>query len=474
MDNRVKEFLEGRDTLKLGPKILELSISSICDNSCLGCWCHSPLIKRKPIKEKFLSLEKIKEIITELKELGLEEVQVSGAGEPLLHPNFWEILDFLKKKGLKTHLVTNFISIKEEELKKFFEDRTDSITISLWSSTPESYEVLHPNRTGEDFIEISRKVRLLIEERENKNLNYPKVKIYHVLNHLNADEIEEMLEHALKVGADMIEFKSIDTIPGKTDFLSYTQEDIEKIKEEMKNLKKRIDFPYSKDYNPYEIPNLKIFSDYKIRRELIDYGKYLETSFLPENFTVIFGKFDKNNPEAKQLSIKCPFGKINHRSILKEDENAFYFFYFREHCKGCKKEKECFEGNEIKEIKLPFLSLMAGGRLEREIENFSKYGSYGNEIVDKIPCYAGWLYSRIETDGSVIPCCKGHNFPVGNIFEKSFIEIWNGEKQRKFRNIGREKKKDNPIFQLIGCRKNCDNIGMNISFHGEVLKFQSD
>ncbi|NOZ63855.1 MAG: radical SAM protein [Caldiserica bacterium] len=474
MITRIKGIIEGGDIALLGPRVLELSISAVCDSSCLACWCHSPLLKdsfHETTKKRFLPLNKIEEFIGELLGLGLEEVQLSGAGEPLLHPHFWEIVEFLKDKGLKVHIITNFLSVKKKELYKFLELRVDSITISIWAGTPETYVSLHPNRCERDFSEISQKIRLLVEEREKSNLFYPKIKIYHVLTHLNADEIEEMLEHSLSVGADMLEFKAVDTIPGRTDFLSFTREDIKKIGLGIEKLKNRIDFPYPEAYDPYEAPHLQIFSDYSLRREIVDYGRYLKKAFLPREFTLILDKSNPTTAVNEYVKLHCPEGKGNHRSILKESpEQAFYFFYFREYCKDCKRVKKCFAGEEIKEVKLSYLSFMGGGRLERELESFSQHGNYGTEVVDKIPCYAGWLYLRIETDGSVIPCCKGHKFPVGNIFKKSFQEIWNGEKERKFRSMGKELVKSSPLFQLIGCRKGCDNIGMNVSFHAEVLK----
>ncbi len=53
-------------------------------------------------------------------------------------------------------------------------------------------------------------------------------------------------------------------------------------------------------------------------------------------------------------------------------------------------------------------------------------------IYDVIPCYYGWLSARIEVDGLVYPCCGCYE-PLGNIHEKEFHEIWNGEAYRNFR-----------------------------------------
>ncbi|HEX68453.1 MAG TPA: radical SAM/SPASM domain-containing protein [bacterium] len=472
MNRRVKEFLEGKEILSLGPRILELSITTACDSSCLGCWCHSPFVDFPQEKKGlFLPFNIIEELICELKEKGLEEVQISGAGEPLLHPQLKEIISLIKRKGIRCHLVTNFLSAGDEEILFFIEEGLDLLTVSLWAGTPETFVLLHPNRKEEDFERISEKLKKLRKERDERGKFYPKVKVYHVLNHLNAEEMEVMLQHALDVGADMIEFKSIDIIPGKTDFLAFTENDVQVLLESIERLKKKVDFPYSVNYDPLNVPHLIVFDDIELRKEIMDYGRFLLKNLLPPGFSVSFDHLDPNNPEPEQLNVRCPKKRINHKSILREEpDQSFYFFFFREYCKGCPMISTCFlRDDEVKEVRLPYLSLLALGRLEREITNYQKKGSYACDIVDKIPCYTGWLYARVEADGEVIPCCKGHAFPVGNIFEKSFWEIWNGEKERLFRREGRKLLKEGPIFQLIGCRKGCDNIGLNISFHGEIL-----
>jgi radical SAM protein with 4Fe4S-binding SPASM domain len=49
-----------------------------------------------------------------------------------------------------------------------------------------------------------------------------------------------------------------------------------------------------------------------------------------------------------------------------------------------------------------------------------------------IPCYYGWLWVLIDTDGKVYPCCRCYE-PLGNIHRNDFSEIWNGNAYRRFR-----------------------------------------
>ncbi len=56
----------------------------------------------------------------------------------------------------------------------------------------------------------------------------------------------------------------------------------------------------------------------------------------------------------------------------------------------------------------------------------------GKCIWQNIPCYIGWIHTRIKTDGTILPCNRC-DIPMGNIEANSFREIWNGSPYRNFR-----------------------------------------
>jgi len=105
--------------------------------------------------------------------------------------------------------------------------------------------------------------------------------------------------------------------------------------------------------------------------------------------------------------------------------------------------------------------------LRRVSNENSKEGKYDSDIVDTIPCYAGWTFARIMANGDIIPCLKAHLFPMGNLYEKSFKEAWYSKKQNLFRSKSKFKKSD-PFFSKINCYKSCDNLGTNLSIHGKI------
>ncbi len=97
-------------------------------------------------------------------------------------------------------------------------------------------------------------------------------------------------------------------------------------------------------------------------------------------------------------------------------------------------------------------------------------GMYDAAAVDEIPCYIGWMFSRITANGDVSPCCRGVNIPVGNINQRRFKDIWYGERQSEFRHKALHLKKSDPYFAKVGCYKTCDNLMHNSSMHEKIKK----
>lgn len=80
---------------------LYLEIISSCNQKCIYCY-NSDIIS----KQDFLSIDLIKKLIEESKIMGITACTISG-GEPLLHPNFVEILSFISESELHTTIISN-------------------------------------------------------------------------------------------------------------------------------------------------------------------------------------------------------------------------------------------------------------------------------------------------------------------------------------------------------------------------------
>ena len=86
-----------------------------CNMSCSFCSCAEDDRKTE------MSLKDAKKIIGDLASLGTLAVTITGGGEPILHPNFNEIIECFSKHSIEIGLVTNGLllsSIKSDTLDK--------------------------------------------------------------------------------------------------------------------------------------------------------------------------------------------------------------------------------------------------------------------------------------------------------------------------------------------------------------------
>lgn len=372
----------------IGPEVLHIDLTNWCNFNCIACWCRSPLLGDKAMpdweRKLILSLDIIKSVFDDLDQMGgLRQVKLVGGGEPFMHPDILKIIEYIKNKdkSIEIDINTNFSLVDEKIIEGLLQLEVDSLTVSIWAGTPEFYVAVHPNQTEHTFYRIRDKLKLFFEQKKRLNQFCPRIIIHNVIFNLNYKDIESMLNFAIEVGANDIQFVPMDPVKEKTETLLLGDK-------EKKELLERL---------------------YKIRQ-----------------------RYDS---KASQYISE------DARSVVLSD----------------------FEGFIRRIEKLNIIS-----------------GAYDEEVVEEIPCYVGWLFARIMTTGSVVPCCKGHRMSMGNIYKNKFKEIWLSDTYNEFRNNGLYLSKNHPYFSKIGndavmktgCY-NCDNLWQNIPIHNKITSLKN-
>lgn len=89
-----------------------LELTTGCNLRCVHCW------QGERSSPKTLKLDEIKVIIKRLTELGVASLRITG-GEPMTHPNFWEVMEETKRGSLSIVLRTNGTLIDESAARRF-------------------------------------------------------------------------------------------------------------------------------------------------------------------------------------------------------------------------------------------------------------------------------------------------------------------------------------------------------------------
>jgi MoaA/NifB/PqqE/SkfB family radical SAM enzyme len=230
--------LDGRRAF-VGPEHVVIDLTNRCNEQCLGCWTYSPLLGEKaPAREwvmQELRFEVVKKLINELAKMGTKRIRFTGGGEPFLHPQIMELIEYVKKKGMICAVTTNFTPINEKRLQKLMDGGIDDLAVSLWAGSPQTYVRMHPGRTVDDYMKIVENLRYL-SSRRNGN---PFITLCNVISNLNYLEAEAMWDLALDVKANAIYFTVVDTVPGKTDALLLSEEQSKVLIQKMNFIKQK-------------------------------------------------------------------------------------------------------------------------------------------------------------------------------------------------------------------------------------------
>lgn len=166
-----------RDGRQPGPVHVQLVISDLCNQDCRFCAYRmsgytsnelfaeidpaSGRVNQNP--RRFILLEKIEEILDDCLELGVRAVQITGGGEPTVHPQHHEVFRAVLDRGLDLALVTNGMVFRPGVEQTLL--RAQWVRISLDAGNAATYA--RTRRTSPAAYEkVLGNIRRLVESRQ--------------------------------------------------------------------------------------------------------------------------------------------------------------------------------------------------------------------------------------------------------------------------------------------------------------------
>lgn len=223
----------------IGPAYFHLDISNSCNMNCSYCWFHSETAPDREYTNKWkkqkIKLNAFKKLVDDLHKLKTRLILFSGAGEPLIHQNIIEMVNYVKKKGMILQLFTNALLLDKNYAKKLVDADLDEIYCSISASNCNTYKKLHPSAGKNEFETIEKNIIFLSKYKKKQNKTSPKIIIIEVINSLNYNEALEMLGWAKKTGANAIRFQLMHNM--KLKHLMLNQKEKEEFKRNLDNVK---------------------------------------------------------------------------------------------------------------------------------------------------------------------------------------------------------------------------------------------
>ncbi len=148
---------------------VSLELTYNCNFACR--FCYNPVKRTTQEREvpesrdaEPLRLDEIFKILSRLKDSGVLFLTLTG-GEPLLHGNFWEIMEEAVRLSFAVRIFTNGALIDERTANRFEKTRPYCVEMSIYGASEKGYE--ETNGRGDDFHRVVRAIRLLKERRIN-------------------------------------------------------------------------------------------------------------------------------------------------------------------------------------------------------------------------------------------------------------------------------------------------------------------
>ena len=194
------------------PLYVKIKVNYGCNLKCEMCkhW--------RETREPSLSIERFKETITELAELGCKKIHFSG-GEPLLRPKLSELVEHANGLGIRVTLTTNGTLVNKEKAKALISAGLRGVNVSIDSPVRKVHEKI---RGVDGSFKITAKAVALFSKYARKGKIT--VRINTVVSRENYLSLATLPELAHELGATGINLIPVDDHCGE--HLSMRKKDI--------------------------------------------------------------------------------------------------------------------------------------------------------------------------------------------------------------------------------------------------------
>jgi SynChlorMet cassette radical SAM/SPASM protein ScmF len=178
-----------------------LYMSASCNLRCRHCWLTPEFSGGKRVPGKTIDPVALLEAVIEAKTLGLCSAKLTG-GEPMLHPQFKEIVEMLTAEGLSMNMETNG-TLMTQEMAHFLKEKSkvNFISVSIDSPVPAEHDAFRGVKGA--FDAAVRGLDLLVEA------GYTNCQVIMAIHHGNRHQMEELVNLAAEHKAATVKFNPV-------------------------------------------------------------------------------------------------------------------------------------------------------------------------------------------------------------------------------------------------------------------------
>lgn len=194
-----------------GPLHVHIDVTNACNAACVTCWDHSPLLKEarpNAWKRRRMDTARFHALVDDLAKLGsVRGVVISGMGEPLTHPDIYELLAAIKARGWHLTLMTNLVAA---DIDRLVAALPDQVLVGVQGVTPGTHAAFHPGWTADHFFKMCDALSALSRAGAT-------VRHVQVINRDTCAEVPAMVRFGRLYSADRVNFKLASLAGGTED-----------------------------------------------------------------------------------------------------------------------------------------------------------------------------------------------------------------------------------------------------------------
>lgn len=140
----------------------------------------------------------------------VEDVYLKGWGEPLLHPNLFDMIQIAKAKHCCVSLTTNGILLTPDISERLIEKGVDTIAVSISGASKETHENI---RRGSHFEQIINNIKVFSNLKVKMGTQNPKLVFSFLMTKTNIEELPKALDLAKDIGINEMVATNLDYTP---------------------------------------------------------------------------------------------------------------------------------------------------------------------------------------------------------------------------------------------------------------------
>lgn len=185
-----------------GPFSISFETTAICNLSCPECATGTgKTLRNRKLSNPALVNEKL-----HLHNKHAFYCNLYFQGEPFLHPNIYDIIHDASQQNFYTVISTNGHFLDESHCHKIIESRLSRLIISLDGIDADAYAQY---RRGGNFDKVVAGIARLSALKKKLKKSHPFLVVQFLVNKTNEHQLNEAGNYVADLGADMLEFKSM-------------------------------------------------------------------------------------------------------------------------------------------------------------------------------------------------------------------------------------------------------------------------